>query len=107
MTGPPRRVRAGMPARSPWPGPSPSVAISPDELDADPFLLNCPNGTLDLRTGELRGHDPADLLTKITRAAYHPDAASADGMRSWPRSSPTRRCAATWPGSSALRWKAR
>ncbi|HSJ43620.1 MAG TPA: phage/plasmid primase, P4 family [Euzebyales bacterium] len=49
------------------------VAIAPDQLDADPFLLNCVNGTLDLRTMELRDHDPADLLTKITGAAYRPD----------------------------------
>jgi putative DNA primase/helicase len=52
------------------------VALSPDRLDADPYLLNCANGTLDLRTRERRDHDPADLLTKITRAAYSPGAAS-------------------------------
>ena len=50
------------------------VVVTPDDLDADPFLLNCTNGTLDLRTGELRGHDAADLLTKMTGAAYDPDA---------------------------------
>jgi putative DNA primase/helicase len=49
------------------------VAINPDELDADPFLLNCQNGTLDLRTGELSPHDPARLITMITGAAYHPE----------------------------------
>lgn len=35
-------------------------------LDADPFLLNTPAGTVDLRTGEMRPHNPNDLLTKIT-----------------------------------------
>jgi putative DNA primase/helicase len=50
------------------------IAISHTDLDADPFLLNCANGTLDLRTGEMHQHDPADLLTKMTRAAYDPDA---------------------------------
>jgi putative DNA primase/helicase len=54
------------------------LAVSPDRLDADPFLLNCANGTLDLRTMELGPHEPADLLTKIARAAWHPDAASAE-----------------------------
>jgi putative DNA primase/helicase len=44
------------------------------ELDADPYLLNCANGTLDLRTLELRFHDPADRITKVTAAAYRPDA---------------------------------
>jgi len=46
--------------------------VSADELDADPYLLNVANGTLDLRTRELRAHDPADRITKITRAAYRP-----------------------------------
>src|SRR5262249_13569998 len=50
------------------------IVVIPDDLDADPFLLNCRNGTLDLRTGELREHDPADLLTKMTGAAFDPAA---------------------------------
>jgi len=58
-----------------------AIAISPADLDADPYLLNCANGTLDLRTLELRAHDPDDLLTKITGAAYDP---SADGVE-WSR----------------------
>lgn len=52
----------------------PELVVSPDDLDADPLLLNCPNGTLDLRTLRLRAHDPADLLTKVTGAAYQPGA---------------------------------
>jgi putative DNA primase/helicase len=51
-----------------------SIVVTPDDLDADPFLLNCTNGTLDLRAGQLHPHDPADLLTKMTRAAYDPGA---------------------------------
>jgi putative DNA primase/helicase len=50
------------------------IAVSPDQLDADPFLLSCTNGVLDLRTGKLGPHDPALLLTKITRAAFEPSA---------------------------------
>jgi putative DNA primase/helicase len=34
------------------------------DLDADPYLLNVANGTLDLRTMELPPHDPADRMTK-------------------------------------------
>lgn len=49
-------------------------AVTVTALDADGFLLNVANGTLDLRTGELRPHDPGDLITKVTRAAYDPDA---------------------------------
>ena len=40
------------------------------ELDADPYLLNVANGTLDLRTLELREHNPKDRMTKITSGAY-------------------------------------
>ncbi len=44
------------------------------DLDADPYLLNCANGTLDLRSRALRPHDPRDRLTKVTTGAYDPDA---------------------------------
>lgn len=57
------------------------IVVTPDDLDADPFLLNCRNGTLDLRSGQLRPHDPADLLTKLAGAAYHPDEAGAEFTR--------------------------
>jgi putative DNA primase/helicase len=48
------------------------------ELDADPYLLNVANGTLDLHTLELKPHNPADRITKVTNAAYHPDATSPE-----------------------------
>jgi len=51
-------------------------AVSVDDIDADPWLFNCANGTLDLRTMELRKHDPADKITKVARGAYHPAASS-------------------------------
>ena len=47
------------------------------DLDADPYLLNVANGTLDLRTLELRPHAPADRITKLCRGAYREDAESA------------------------------
>ena len=37
------------------------IPISADAFDADPWLLTCANGTIDLRTGSLRAHSPADL----------------------------------------------
>lgn len=49
-------------------------AFTVDDLDKDPYLLNCANGTLDLHTLQLRPHDPADRLTKVTAAAYDPHA---------------------------------
>ncbi|HEV8279807.1 MAG TPA: phage/plasmid primase, P4 family [Streptosporangiaceae bacterium] len=57
------------------------IVVTPDDLDADPFLLNCTNGTLDLRTGELHPHDPADLLTKMTGAPYQPGAAGPEFIK--------------------------
>ena len=42
------------------------VPVSPDELDTNQWLLNCLNGTIDLRTGELKNHDKNELITKIT-----------------------------------------
>jgi putative DNA primase/helicase len=52
----------------------PGIPISPDELDTDHYLLNCLNGTLDLRTGELKPHDPKDFITKIIPVKYDPGA---------------------------------
>lgn len=48
------------------------------DFDADPDLLNCPNGIVDLRTGVLTPHDPDQLMTKIAgvdfvKDARHPD----------------------------------
>ncbi len=42
--------------------------------DADPWLLNVANGTIDLRTGELREHQRRDFITKLAPVAYEPDA---------------------------------
>lgn len=39
-------------------------------LDADPWLLNCANGTVDLRTGELKDHDPDNYITKLCPVPY-------------------------------------
>lgn len=50
------------------------VVVTPAMLDADPWLLNTLNGTIDLRNGELRPPDPGQLLTKIAGAAYNPQA---------------------------------
>lgn len=42
------------------------LAIDLEKLDADAFLLNTPAGTVDLRTKELKAHNPADFCTRIT-----------------------------------------
>jgi putative DNA primase/helicase len=48
------------------------IAITPDQLDANPWLLNCANGTINLRTGTLQPHRREDLCTKQLTIAYHP-----------------------------------
>ena len=50
----------------------PELAITSDQLDQHPFLLNCKNGTLDLRTGDLRTHSRGDHLTKLVHFDYRP-----------------------------------
>ncbi len=52
----------------------PGIPISPDELDRWPWLFNCPNGTVDLKTGKLRPHRREDLLTQLSPAEYDPAA---------------------------------
>ena len=71
----------------------PGVLTDANDLDADPDLLNCPNGIVDLRTGKLLPHDPDRLMTKIAGAEYrqgyqHPDwdkalEAVPESVRSW------------------------
>jgi putative DNA primase/helicase len=51
------------------------VPTPPDELDADPWVLNCKNGTVDLvGSGELMYHRREDLITKIAPVEYDKDA---------------------------------
>ena len=51
----------------------PHLAVTVDQLDADPWLLNVRNGVVDLRTAELLDHDPKMLLTRQADASYQPD----------------------------------
>lgn len=50
------------------------ISISPEEFDADNYLLNCQNGTLDLRTGSLLPHSREHLITRIIPVTYDPEA---------------------------------
>jgi putative DNA primase/helicase len=53
----------------------PGISKTADEFDADDFLLNCPNGTLELgKTIKLRRHEPNDLITKCLAVPYDPRA---------------------------------
>ena len=48
----------------------PGVPVEPYQLDADPWLLNVLNGTIDLKTGLLRPHNPDQLMTKLAPVEY-------------------------------------
>lgn len=50
------------------------LAVAPEALDSQPWLLNCSNGTVDLRTGLLNPHHRADLLTHLIPTPFTPEA---------------------------------
>lgn len=50
------------------------VTIQEDDFDQDTMLFNCRNGTVDLRTGVLRPHDPMDRLRGMSPTRYVADA---------------------------------
>lgn len=54
----------------------PGICTSFEKFDADPWLFNVANGTLDLRTGTLREHSRADCLTKLSEVSFDPGADS-------------------------------
>ena len=50
------------------------VIVRVEDLDHDELLLNVDNGVLDLRTGDLRPHDPELLLTRLAPVVFGPTA---------------------------------
>ena len=47
-----------------------TIPVLPEQLDADPWALNCANGTLCLKTATLRPHRREDLITKVIPIDY-------------------------------------
>lgn len=71
----------------------PGVLVDHSQLDAHPELFNVLNGTFDLMAGELKSHDPNDLLTMQAPVAFDADALA-----------PTfDECIATWQPDPELR----
>ena len=58
----------------------PLVAVAPEAFDSDPWLLNTPDGIVDLRTGTLQPASPMQLHTKQTAVG---PAREADCARWW------------------------
>ncbi|MHB9131016.1 MAG: phage/plasmid primase, P4 family [Armatimonadota bacterium] len=52
----------------------PYLGLTTEVLDCDRWLLNCLNGTIDLRSGELHPHRREDYNTKIVPVTYDPNA---------------------------------
>jgi len=52
----------------------PYLAVTPNELDAHTYLLNLRNGTVDLRTGDLRPHSRSHLITRVLEYDFIPTA---------------------------------
>lgn len=47
------------------------VSVDTTAIDADPYMLNTPNGTYDLHTCGFSEHNPDNHLTRITHGAYY------------------------------------
>ena len=56
----------------------PHIAIMLSKLDTNHWLLNVNNGTIDLKTGELKPHDKANLITELLPIDYDSAANSAE-----------------------------
>lgn len=56
----------------------PGIPVQPEDLDADGWLLNCTNRTLNLKTGKLQDHNRADLLTRFINTPYDPEASCSE-----------------------------
>jgi putative DNA primase/helicase len=52
----------------------PELAITPDQLDQNIWLLNFGDGTLDIESGELRPHRREDFITKLVPSDFDPRA---------------------------------
>jgi putative DNA primase/helicase len=52
----------------------PPIPITPETLDRDPWIFNCPNGKIDLRTGHRYDHRREDYISKVCPVEYHPAA---------------------------------
>lgn len=51
----------------------PEISILAEQWDQDPCLYNVRNGTINLKTGVLRPHNPEDYVTKLVPKEYDPD----------------------------------
>jgi hypothetical protein len=82
-------------------------SVTADELNADPWLFNCQNGTLDLHAMKLRPHDPADRSPRSPTPPTTPISPAQSGSRSSQKCCQTRMFAPTCNGSPGCRCSAK
>lgn len=58
-----------------------SYFVKADDFDKDPYLFNCQNGTMNLKTMEFQPHNAYDMLSKISHVYYDPNAKSEDFVK--------------------------
>jgi P4 family phage/plasmid primase-like protien len=63
----------------------PEYRTDGNDWDTDPYLLGCPNGVVDLRTGKLLKPDPTRLVTKRAGMKYRDDWDLGDAIENAPR----------------------
>ncbi len=82
----------------------PRIVFTVEDADRDGYLLNCANGTVDLRTGGLRPHDRGDLITKVAPIAFDPDARAPrfeEALVEWQPDPDVRAFLQRWAGYAA------
>src|SRR5215211_5735922 len=52
------------------------MRVGAELFDADPYLLNVQNGTIDICSGEFRPHNRTDLITKLAPITYDESASA-------------------------------
>jgi len=83
---------------------TPGIVFDIKDADCDGYLLNCANGTVDLRTSELRRHDRGDLITKVAPIAFDPDARAPrfeEALAEWQPDPEVRAFLQRWAGYAA------
>tara|TARA_Y100000593_G_scaffold50371_1_gene94908 strand:+ start:1511 stop:3730 length:2220 start_codon:yes stop_codon:yes gene_type:complete len=59
----------------------PGIPANTTDFDKEPLMLNTPSGCVDLTTGALLAHDPANMQSQITNTPYNPRATCPTWLR--------------------------
>lgn len=68
------------------------IPVRPDDLDKAIYLFNVENGTIDLRTGDLREHRREDMITRQAAIRFNADAKCPEFFRFLDRILPDKEC---------------